>query len=247
MMTEIAPEETRFNLLLFVYIILSVVNIGMEYWQIKWGIFLTKPLLLSLLSYYFYRATIYYSSPFRTYLLIGFIFSIFGDSFLMFVEDNPDVPAFFMLGLGSFLLTHIFYLLAFAKIPRALSMGFLVKNKGLIILFLLYYIGNILFLWSAIPAGLKIPVAVYTLAIISMAAMGVNLKNIISNRVFRGWVFGIGLFVISDSLIAIDKFHPMGWHIPEARVLIMVTYLTAQYFIARMGTAYINSVEKQLP
>ena len=233
MMTATEPEEgTKFNYLLILYIIFSVINVGMEYWYIRWGIFLTKPLLLLLLSIYFYQSTRSYPSSFRKYLLGGLIFSIFGDSFLMFVEQNPDVPQFFMLGLGSFLMAHVFYLLAFAKIPQALTKGFLVQKKWVILFFVLYFIGNVLFLWPAVPADLKIPVTVYVLAIISMATMGANLKGVISSRLFNGLFLGILLFVISDSLVAINKFHPLDWQIPAARVFIMVTYLAAQYLIA---------------
>jgi uncharacterized membrane protein YhhN len=45
---------------------------------------------------------------------------------------------------------------------------------------------------------------------------------------------GVLLFVLSDSLIAANKF---GQPVPYARVLIMSTYLLGQYFIARNAAA----------
>lgn len=231
MMVTAREETKKPDSLLILYGILAIANILLEYWHVKWGIYLTKPLLLSILSVYFYRNTLSNVSSFRNYLLLGLICSILGDSFLMFA----GIPIYFMLGLGSFLMTHVFYIGAFAKIPRALKSGFVAKRKGWALFFLAYFIANVFFLWSAIPADLKIPVTIYSLAIISMAAFGLNLKGIISNQLFTGLFIGIILFVISDSLIAINKFHPSGWQVPFARLFIMTTYLTAQYLIATRG------------
>jgi uncharacterized membrane protein YhhN len=55
-------------------------------------------------------------------------------------------------------------------------------------------------------------------------------------------VLGALLFVISDSLLAINKFYQ---DIPLAGVLIMLTYGLAQLFIMEGAISYIRSATKR--
>jgi uncharacterized membrane protein YhhN len=51
------------------------------------------------------------------------------------------------------------------------------------------------------------------------------------NRCSCLWVvFGATFFIITDSILAFDKFHN---HINNAHLIIMVTYMIAQYSIVR--------------
>ncbi|MDV7397890.1 lysoplasmalogenase family protein, partial [Arthrospira platensis SPKY1] len=77
----------------------------------------TKPLLLTLLSLWFYLEL----RPLRTravrLIQAGLIFSIGGDTLLMLVGNGPKNEDFFLLGLGSFLLAQISYLAGFLSFP----------------------------------------------------------------------------------------------------------------------------------
>jgi uncharacterized membrane protein YhhN len=63
-----------------------------------------------------------------------------------------------------------------------------------------------------------------------MALSALTLRHIVSKAAWNSLFSGALLFVMSDSLLAINKFvHP----IPEAGFLIMSTYILAQYFIVQ--------------
>jgi uncharacterized membrane protein YhhN len=77
---------------------------------------------------------------------------------------------------------------------------------------------------------MKIPVTIYALVISIMLLMSI--------KAFFEWkkpanllvLIGALLFVISDSILAINKFYTI---LPFSSFLIMSTYLGAQYFIVK--------------
>ena len=219
------------NALLWLFVIFSLINIFAEAGQIINLIFATKPLLMIFLSLWFYLETKEKTSRFTRYILGGFVFSFFGDTFLMFNENGVGGEIFFLLGLGSFLITHLFYVAAFLEY-RKLEVGFVGKNKWLFLPFALFLLMNTAFLWKGIPIDMKIPVVVYSSAIVAMTMSGLNLKTKISKEIFQILFGGVLLFLISDTFIGINKFHT---ELPFARILIMIPYLLGQYFIAKGG------------
>lgn len=226
--------------LLILFFALCLANLFFEFQFSKIGIFCTKPFLMITLSIWFYLKTKDNFTAFHKFLLAGFIFSTFGDTFLMFVENQPPRPEFFLYGLGSFLITHICYLLAFLKFPFK-EKGLIQRKPFWLIPFILLFFGNIFTLWSGIPATMKIPVVVYSLAIVLMAIGALNLKGKTSEPVFK-WIFiGAILFVISDSLIGLNKFRGDDFQIPLVRILIMSFYLSGQYLLAKGGSFVRNT------
>lgn len=215
---------------LYLFAIAALVNICAEFINSTTLIFISKPLLMPLLCIYFYKSTKLSTSYFK-YIFFGFVLSFFGDTFLMFVENDPEQQIFFLLGLGSFLLTHLFYAIAFIKY-NATEKGFIQKNWWIVFLFLAYLIGNCLFLWSDIPDDLKIPVVVYSSAIIMMVATCLNLYGKMPMPIFKILLIGVLLFLLSDSIIGLNKFKSHEFPIPYARLLIMIPYILSQYLIA---------------
>ena len=225
----------RTDWLLYLFFGLCCANLFFEFQYSKLGIFCTKPLLMTVLSVWFYLKTKDRFTTFHKFLLAGFIFSMFGDTFLMFVENEPRRPEFFLYGLGSFLVTHICYLLAFLKFPAS-KKGLIQRKPFWIIPFVLLFFGNIFTLWSGIPSAMQIPVVVYSLAIVLMAIGALNLQGKASATIFK-WIFaGAILFVISDSLIGLNKFRGDDFQIPLVRILIMGFYLSGQYLLAKGGS-----------
>ena len=217
------------RLLLYGFALAAFANLWAEYQQTEWLILCSKPLLLTFLSSWFYlhlRPLIY---KYEKWVLAGLIFSIGGDTLLMFVEHGPQQEHFFLLGLGSFLLAQLCYLSAFLSYPEAKKSGSIIRRPALTFPFLLYLTGLLYLLWPGIGQALRIPVSVYALAIVSMAIAAFNLKTLLSSTVWRMLIAGVVLFVLSDSLIAINKFlQPLTL----ARISIMATYLLGQYWIA---------------
>ena len=205
---------------------LSLLNLYGEYLGVKALIFATKPLLLTLLALFFLANTL--PSSFRNAILLGFIFSIGGDTLLMFTENALKGELYFILGLGSFLLAHVFYFAAFQYYPNRLS-GPLYQKPALLFFFFLFLIANLLFLWPYLPTSLLIPVCLYSLVIVTMAAAAYNLQNRITSENFFLLFTGVLLFILSDSLIALNKFTPYGFKM--ARIAIMTTYICGQLMI----------------
>jgi uncharacterized membrane protein YhhN len=139
-------------------------------------------------------------------LLLGWV----GDLALMFAGDTG-----FLVGLTFFLLGHLVYLLLFLRI----------LGRGRLPLSALAYV-----VWFAVLmlvlaphlGGMLVPVIVYASVITVMA--------ITATRCSASVAVGAALFLISDSLLALNKFvHDAG--IWESGFLVMLSYIAAQGLI----------------
>lgn len=137
----------------------------------------------------------------------GLVFSALGDLLL-----DLDRQRFFVFGLGAFLVAHVLYIVAFLPLQK--------KQLPLVGAYLVY--GVVIFSQLAPGLGeLFVPVSVYMVAVISMGI--VALVSARSNP----WLAAGGLsFVVSDSLIGVDKFLV---DLPQDAMLVMPTYYLAQF------------------
>lgn len=234
------PQMSK--IFLYLFFGLTAINLLAEFSASTWLIFSTKPFLMICLSIWFYTYNKDHPTAFRNFILLGFIFSIFGDTFLMFNENGYESEIFFLLGLGSFLITHLCYLIGFIKLANKRK-GFLAKQPLLLIPFLFFLIANNYFLWPDVPAPLRLAVVIYSTVIISMTIGCLNLNGLIASRFFKILLTGVLLFVLSDSIIGLNKFKSHEILLPYPRLLIMIPYLLSQYLIG-MGSSYILQNEK---
>ncbi|MFI5096242.1 MAG: lysoplasmalogenase [Candidatus Acidiferrales bacterium] len=151
------------------------------------------------------------------WISIGLLFSLAGDV-LLIRSDH-----FFTLGLSAFLLTHIAYLFAFTR-----DTHFPVR-PGVWILYLLFAACCYFLLFSRLPAGLRFPVAVYSLFLVSMAAQAMGRFLILRTPAARLAAFGALLFVLSDGLLAFNRFYAP---LRLAPLLVLLPYYAAQWLIA---------------
>jgi len=156
-------------------------------------------------------------SPFyRWAIIIGLIFSLAGDIFLMLPEDR------FIPGLLSFLCAHIFYMVAFTRESgHALSLWTLIP--------FLIYGGLMLRLLSAHLGKIRLAVLIYMLVILSMGWTAAGRRLLTEQEGSLPAFLGAILFIASDSLLAVDKFKG---RFRSAQLLILTTYFTAQWLIA---------------
>lgn len=179
-------------------------------------VYISKPFIISAL-WMLYKFQVEKTSYFYS---IALFFSLVGDVVLMFKGLN-----FFMLGLVSFLIAQVFYILIVSK--RIQNYSFLRLLK-LSIPFLILVVGLISLLESKGLEGMLFPVIIYgiTIGIFGTVALYSHLE--LKNKISKYMLFGALLFIISDSVLAINSFYePMYW----LRLLIMITYIVAQYFI----------------
>lgn len=207
----------------FAFWVLALVDVAGIAANIELLHFIAKPLLIPalILLLFYTKSTV----PRKKLLLTGLFFSWLGDVFLLF-EYKHDL--FFIFGLASFLTTHIFYIIYFLKIKSA-NKSLLQKHPVLIAIVLAY---GITLVWLLYPhlSDLKLPVMVYAAIICTMLLCSLHIFLKINKKAAGLYLMGAAAFVLSDSLLAFDKFYqPFAY----AGVFIMLTYCAAQYFIVR--------------
>jgi uncharacterized membrane protein YhhN len=140
--------------------------------------------------------------------------SIAGDAFLAW-------SGFFIQGLGSFLTAHVLYCILFM---RSGPLKWKVSHSDPLIIF-----GCGMATWLVLSKGVSgvmtAPVMLYLIIILTMAMVArarYKAEPTLENRTV---LFGALIFVISDSLLAINKFI---MPLPYSGVLVLGTYYSAQ-------------------
>jgi uncharacterized membrane protein YhhN len=153
---------------------------------------------------------------YKTVILIGLGFSLIGDVFLIFDK------VLFLPGLIVFLLAHFCYIAAFYQLPVMPNAIYAAVP------FVLFFAFFMRILWRGL-GPMKIPVFIYALTICMMGRFALNrylnLQTMESALAFAGAL----IFVVSDSLLAYDKFKKP---IAKKDIYILGTYFLAQWLIA---------------
>ncbi|MEV5984327.1 lysoplasmalogenase [Streptomyces sp. NPDC052051] len=182
-----------------------VADLGCLAADLSLGHTLAKPLLMPLLALH----VIVRGGP--RLQVAALLFGCGGDVLLLLDAD----PAF-LAGMASFAAGHVCYLLLFRRqsAPRARA-AWTAGVYGIVLVAL------VVLLWPGLPAGLRIPVAGYSLLLTAMACGSTRL----------GPVAGVGgaLFLLSDTLIATGI---ADWpQLPRPDLWIMLTYDLAQFLL----------------
>jgi uncharacterized membrane protein YhhN len=187
--------------------------------------YFTKPALMISLILYFLSAVKGTNFKDKSLFIFAMICALLGDTFLMFQTQNS---LFFMLGLGSFLLMQIGYSLYFNQ-EIELKKSLLFQKPYWIIPVIVYAL--VLYkIVSENAGGLKGAILAYTICIATMMLSAINRFRQVSQKSFRWVFFGALFFLISDSVLAVNKF---AGDVPNAGFWIMSTYALAQYLIVR--------------
>lgn len=147
----------------------------------------------------------------------GLLFSTAGDVFLMLPRDR------FVAGLASFLVAHLCYVGAF-------SIG--VPFAAAPLLWLPYFAAGgvvLAMVWPGLKPALRAPVVVYVVVIAAMAGQATGRWYASGSILALAAAIGAGLFVVSDAVLAIDRFRR---HFRAARAVTLSTYWAAQLLIA---------------
>lgn len=199
------------------YLIALLTIIGIAF-KITLLVYVFKP-LLTITLLYLYTLTLSKINKFYIYaLLCCFV----GDVFLLF----KDQQLYFLIGLVSFLMAHIFFIkIVFKRLIR-------VSNKKILanyIPFLVLFIFLFLFIRKSLSV-MMFPVLVYGL-VISLFGSVAQVANEERRSIKSLYMLsGAIVFIISDSLLAVDKFY---YSLPFFEVIVMFTYILALYLIHR--------------
>lgn len=220
------------NIWIFLFAIVLIADLVGIQLQNKELQFFSKPLIIPALIGYFHSQLQNVNKHIKRWVLIALLFSFAGDVLLMFDEKDS---IFFLLGLSSFLLAHIFYILFFHQVRVKEK----VKNNHWLLVAVVVYYAALISLLSAHLGDMKIPVLVYGIVISFMFMLAMHMLFIKNKSAGQCMMFGALLFVISDSVLAINKFYQP---FEVAGIVIMLTYGLAQLFIVKGASHYIRSV-----
>lgn len=161
---------------------------------------------------------------YKIWMIVALFASWVGDVFLLFEKQQP---IFFIIGLLAFLLGHLAYILFFAQLQTDKWQQNGGMNTTILPFLLLYQISLLYLLWNNLKQ-LRFPVMVYATVLLAMLWMALQKNKGIQKT--SALLFGVGaiLFVLSDSILAINKFyHPFE----IAEQFIMISYGLAQLLL----------------
>jgi uncharacterized membrane protein YhhN len=205
----------KFNFVTVATIICGVLAIVGSYdWPNENFYYIFKPATTILILFFALTAP---ASSYKILIVIGILFSLAGDIFLMLPSDQ------FLIGLICFLVTHIFYIVAFMSDSRF--------RRPIWPYVLLAVIAIAIFelLSGGITAAMKFPVAIYAAALSFMTAQALARNSQQQSVGSRLAAIGAVLFLISDTTLAYDRFITKFL---AAHAIILSTYYAAQYLIA---------------
>lgn len=193
---------------------------------------IVKPLLIPCLLWWVWQTQLAKGSAAGKALQVALVFSWLGDILLQF---QKAIPWGFMAGLVAFLLAHVSYITTFRIFQKN---G---KGKWYWLAGILYvYAGwMISLLWNG-AAALRIPITFYGIILATMGFMAFqgSVQMLRENRLLLR--IGALLFILSDSLLALDKF----WHpLPNAGFWIMLSYIGAQLFLVRASLRHLEQTK----
>lgn len=185
------------------------------------AVYILKPLTVLLIILLASHRAPHPGAFYSAAILAGLAASLVGDVFLMLPKD------YFLAGLVSFLCAHLLYILAFTSSGGA-SGGVYPKSIVALVLLVLYGAALYSYLYRRLGA-LRIPVAIYVIVILVMVWLAIS-----------GWLHGVQprsgfaaagalAFMLSDSILAVDRFRQGPAH---AKAIVMASYFTAQTLIA---------------
>ena len=217
---------------LVIFFIIAIIDGYAEHKGNRKIIYIVKPLLMPLLILFYIFGVLEATTTIARVdwlIVVALIGGCAGDILLMLKDQDK----WFVYGMGAFLINQIFYIISFF-----LS----ITNYAAFNLWGLLLIGpTILILVFMVPrfinktGDLKIPVIVYMIAIVLMNVAA--LIRLSTDQALPSILMFIGSlsFIFSDATIGLDKW---GGEVKNARLIIITTYLMAQFYIA-LGALFI--------
>src|SRR4030095_9865854 len=120
--------------------------------------FVFKPLIVIWLLAWFVLRTAAIRSPLKKWIILALLLSWAGDVLLMFQDDNS---LFFLMGLSSFLLAHLFYILFF----HLVRLNENVSGRWFLLMIVIAYCVVIIFILSPHLGDMAWPVRIFAAVI----------------------------------------------------------------------------------
>jgi len=205
------------------YFVTGVIFIALETIGATWPEIISKAFIIPMLIWLYASHLKGAMNGFHRMIIIALAFSWVGDMLLQLSQFNETL---FMAGVGSFLITQLIYLLLFFSTKGSNVLFF---RKIYLVLPVAAYGWLILWCIADGLGDMLVPIVVYAVAILTMLLAALNRENKVSRQSYILVLLGAVLFILSDSLIMINRIK-MSFDL--ARIIIMSSYITAQYLIA---------------
>ncbi|MDY7395242.1 lysoplasmalogenase [Aureibaculum sp. 2210JD6-5] len=211
----LTKHNNKVKIITALFVIVSLCDIVGILFDVNLLRLIFKPLIIATLLLIYQISNRKYNKSY----VAALVFSFFGDVLLLFEGE-----VFFLLGLVSFFMAHIIFI--------KIVMGWLnkptLKTIAIAIVpFLILFFALINLLKDSLN-DLFVPVVVYgiTISVMGSVSLIYYLNDRGNSALFM--LIGASLFILSDSILAINKFYSANQFFP---IVIMSTYVTAQYLI----------------
>lgn len=212
-------RHTFFTGFFFLIALVVVASAPLGYPQLRY--FFKPFIMISLLAWSAFSDDLRFVARKRLFQF-GMAFACLGDVLLMF-------SGFFLAGLVAFLVMQLLYITTFSREVRLSWADWSTRFKAL--LFLLVYTLLVSWLLPGLEdVVLSVAVPVYAAAITFMAFIASVRSREVSRRSFTLVLCGAVLFMVSDTLIAVNR---VVSPVPNEHFWIMSTYMVAQFSIVK--------------
>jgi len=218
----------------FIFLLLTVIQLITEsdtltqIFLVKGIHYFSKPLLvISLFGLLLYQTGL--RGRFSKRIAIGLIFSLIGDSCLLFEKQNS---AFLIAGIFAFVIAFLLYAAAFNLDYRLNTSIYKGHRKNAIMAFLFYDLALYSALWSGLDMPMKIAVLFCLLALSFAGIMAVNRFGRVNSLSYKLHLMGIGSFALSIIVFMINRYLV---NFSLSGIFVTACYIAAQYLIV-MGT-----------
>lgn len=161
---------------------------------------------------------------FHKRIVTGLIFALAGEIFFSLQHRNTN---FFSFGLIAFLLCYLFYIRAFIldhKSNPDYKNPYILWVTGALAI----YCSGLFFYMQPHLQAIQFPILMYAIIITFMAIMAFNRYGKVNLYSFKLILTGTLFLILSNSVLAINM---LVQPIPQSEILIVASYLIAQYFI----------------
>jgi len=202
---------------LIVFVLFCLIDFYGIYLEKQLMVNFAKPMLMITLFWYYYSNT----KQLNKYFILGLFFSFLGDLLLLGTGE-----VYFIFGLLFFLIAHVFYIIMVFRVIQASKIkDFIIAGVPFLLLFLVL----MNFLYTGLGA-MKIPVIIYAMTISFFGIVSLLLYLQSKTKISLLLLVGVLIFISSDTILALNLFYKTQSFYP---LLIMMTYVLAQYLICR--------------
>jgi uncharacterized membrane protein YhhN len=217
---RVDPSEPVMNPVVLALSIAALVSAALhipaEYGGPRWRVYVFKPLTTTLILAIACLPAVGVESLYQWAIVVGLVFSLAGDVFLMLPHDR------FIAGLIAFLLAHIAYIVAFTSGAPLGTAPWILVPIALIAAVILRV------LWPGL-GRLKVPVTVYVIVIVVMTWAAAARTVVLPSTATVLAAVGAVLFLASDAILALNRF---GKPFRAGRALNLASYFAGQWLIA---------------